>query len=515
MDPSGSDTFFRLLIEEAPIAIIAVDVEGRITYTNRMLLEMLEYTSEELVGHKIELLLPQRLQSVHENHRQNYVADPQRRSMGVGRDLLAVSKSGREIPVEIGLHPFQTPEGLRVAAVVVDITERIHQQEINARHDRLEAVGFLAGGLAHDYNNVLAGILGNADLLEKTVPLKAKDQLRLEAVRKLVAKGSIIANRLITFSKGGAPVFSVENLAEVVRDAAETSLSGTNSSVDYRFSGNPLFSRVDKNQFSQVVTNLMINAVQAMPSGGHIRISGELLDVRDEDHGRPVKPGRYVHLTFQDNGPGIPQEIQSKLFDPFFTTKAQGNGLGLAIVHSVVEQHGGLIRLESELGRGASFHILLPAASAENGLEEEMDLGINPELVCSDTGKILVMDDNEFVRDAVASVLRTCGYEVIECGSGTEALDLLRQAALEDKPFSLLVLDVMIPGQMGGIEVARIVRTQSKSIPIVLMSGYTEERLEHLERRGIDDYLHKPFKMIELLTIVERLLNGQDKGRPR
>jgi CheY-like chemotaxis protein len=180
-----------------------------------------------------------------------------------------------------------------------------------------------------------------------------------------------------------------------------------------------------------------------------------------------------------------------------------------------VEQHGGLIRLESELGRGASFHILLPAASAENGLEEEMDLGINPELVCSDTGKILVMDDNEFVRDAVASVLRTCGYEVIECGSGTEALDLLRQAALEDKPFSLLVLDVMIPGQMGGIEVARIVRTQSKSIPIVLMSGYTEERLEHLERRGIDDYLHKPFKMIELLTIVERLLNGQDKGRPR
>jgi len=497
MNPIVNDGLFRQLIEEAPMAVAVVSDVGRLVYVNQALLTMLDYRAEELMGKPIEVLLPVRLQAGHVGQRTEYVSQPERRPMGKGRDLVALCRTGAEIPVEVGLYPVHLESGLLVAATVVDISERLHQQAVNERHDRLESVGFLAGGLAHDYNNVLAGILGNAEVLARNPSLDAKGRERIESIRRLVDKGAQIARRLITFSKGGRPVLQVHDLGPLVREAAETAVSGTSVVIRWLLPEAPLLARVDQGQWGQVVTNLVINAVQALAGPGTILVSADAV-TQDQ--------GRFLQFEIHDDGPGIPANLLDKVLEPFFTTKPGGSGLGLAIVHSIVEQHGGTLTVRSSLGAGTSFTILLPAAieAPEFGVVDR-----TPEpAVCHEVGRVLVLDDNDDLRDSMASILEHCGFDVVTARDGEEALEKLAQGTRDGLPFEVLLLDVIVPGHLGGLDVVRTLERQNQAVPTVFMSGYSEDDLKGVLAPGRHGFLHKPFGMGEMLSTLSRLLAG-------
>jgi signal transduction histidine kinase/ActR/RegA family two-component response regulator len=448
------------------------------------------------LGKPIEILIPENVAAAHKSYRKEYTSKPESRMMGAGRDLVAISKSGRRVPVEIGLRPIAGDGGLRVAAFIVNIETRVQQAELNSRHDRLDAVGFLAAGLAHDYNNILSAILGNVEMLSLSLG-EHPDQQRIETLRRLVRKGSDLAHRLMTFSRGDLPIYQQFDLLPLVRETTETCLAGTSVSSHFSYLTSEMLCKADKKQIAQIVVNVVINAVQAMPNGGHLHVTAEIADAPPS---LPSLAGSVGHLVFRDDGPGIPEPIRARIFDPFVTTKALGNGLGLTMVHLIATKHGGAVTIDSEQGNGTSVHLFFP-------LSKEKPVAVSepaPALLttCAEEGRILVMDDDPDVLEAMTAAFRSCGYDVVECTGGGEALEAFFQANVSRRPFTAVVLDLTIPGKMGGAKVAQLIRERSPSVPIILISGYTEENVAHLLKSGVDRYLHKPFDLAELIQAV-------------
>lgn len=495
---------FDVLVDRSPLAFIIADENGTIEYANQAVQELLEYSREELVGQPVEILIPERFRSSHSGHRIQYMQAPIQRRMGAGRDLVALSRSGREIPVEIGLSPIALGERPLIAVQLIDITTRRQQQEVNDRHARLQSIGFLAGGMAHDFNNILAAISANVDLVSLDGTLSETNGHRLESIRQLLSRGRSLSHKLITFSKGGNPVFRSSNIGKIVQETAEVSAVGSSVLVSVEVPQDLSLAFVDETQISQVITNLMINAVQAMPGGGKVRITCRNLEILESEQPTFLRAGCYVKVVVSDNGPGIPDEIRAKVFEPFFTTKAGGNGLGLAMCHSIIERHGGLLTLQSEVGKGTSFEIYLPADT--NSVDGRSPWAPTPAGSCAGSGKVLLMDDERALRVPLASYLRGCGFDVEEAESGEEALGLIRAAIDAKSPFGIVVFDMTIPGKMGGVEAARKAKEYDPNVVVIIMSGYSHETGGPLLDSVAQEYLAKPFRAQELASILRRHL---------
>ncbi len=329
----------------------------------------------------------------------------------------------------------------------MDEKQRIEEELFRTRH--LESLGILAGGIAHDFNNLLTAILGNTSLAKMLTDRGNKVHARLEEVEKASIRARDLTQQLLTFSKGGAPIKKVTSIADVICDSTRFALRGSKSRCKFEIDENLWPVEVDEGQISQVISNLAINADQATPEGGVVSITvtnvnlgqGEIIY---------LQPGRYIRISMADSGTGIAEEHLTKIFTPYVTTKQKGSGLGLATSYSIIKKHGGAIMVESQVGAGTTFSIYLPASEKDMPKKEHAS---QPELYGS--GRILIMDDEESVRNTAGEVLSHAGYRVDYANDGAEAIDHFAKARMSDEPFDAVILDLTIPGGMGGEEAVR------------------------------------------------------------
>jgi PAS domain S-box-containing protein len=396
----------------------------------------------------------------------------------------------------------RTPGELLLYGTSQDITEQemLHTQLL--KNQKLESLGVLAGGIAHDFNNLLTGIIANISLAKIFVNPEEKAFKRLEEAEKAADSAKELTQHLLTFSKGGDPVKKIASIEQLVMDSASFVLRGSNVRCEFLPHNDIWQVEVDVGQINQVVNNLIINADQSMPEGGIIRVCLENLTL-DTNEIVPVKAGRYVKLTIEDRGIGIPDEYQSKIFDPYFTTKQKGSGLGLATVHSIIKKHDGHICVESKVGFGTAFHVYLPASM------KELPRTIHKEVKHhSGYGKILLMDDDETIRDVANEILGHLGYRVALCNDGNEALALYRQAMEQEEPFDVVIMDLTVPGGMGGKEAMKNLLEINNEAKGIVSSGYCNDPiLSNYREYGFSGVVTKPYNFGELSEIVHDLIS--------
>ena len=386
-----------------------------------------------------------------------------------------------------------------------DITERkkaendrlIAEQYLQQAR-KLESLGMLAGGIAHDFNNMLTGVYGFMDLARSRVTDEAASDYLSQAAESIDrARG--LTQQLLTFSKGGEPIKKLIPIASLIRETCSFALSGANVKCRYSLPHDLRHCSVDRNQIGQVVQNVMLNAIQAMPMGGVIEVVAENVTLEEREDPLLAK-GSYVLISIRDHGTGIAPDMLPRIFDPFFTTKTKGHGLGLATTYSIVKRHGGAIRVESELGKGSTFHIYLPAVSTSGPESIPAAKGTH-----TGTGRVLVMDDDVAIRKLISLMLESLGYSVLCVENGAATIDRFEEEERNGRPLSAVILDLTIPGGMGGKEAAEALRKLDGEIPIFVSSGYAEDPIMANPRAyGITASLSKPFKKTELMEMLEK-----------
>jgi PAS domain S-box-containing protein len=514
-----SERRFRTVLEASPNAILGVAADGRIVYVNPRVSGTFGYTADELVGRPIEQLLPDRVADRHIGHRARFVERAAARPMGLGIDLAARRKDGTEFPVEISLSPVDTPDGLLVFATVVDITARKSLESQLLQAQKMESIGRLAGGIAHDFNNMLSAIRGYADLVRDDLanPHVTLDRGTLDgwvgAIRGAADRAATLTSQLLAFSRQQVMSPTVVELADVVRalEPMLRRLIGEHIRLVLRLDDDTGNLRMDPGQLDQTILNLVVNARDAMPSGGTVTIETTNTTISEPyaiEH-FDLDPGPYVILSVSDTGIGMDRETKEHIFEPFFTTKerGKGTGLGLATIYGIVRQSGGHIWLYSEPGHGTTFKIYFPRVDLPASVEPASGGGPAE----TGAGTILVVEDEDAVRDLLMVVLRRAGYELVAARDPQEAIELVSRRQGE---IDVLVSDVVMPG-LSGPELARQLRERIPTIGIVLLSGYTAETLDlaGLLSQGAQ-FVPKPFSSQDLLRAVARAAAGSRENRP-
>ena len=422
----------------------------------------------------------------------------------VDSPTMVVSQDGAKRMVEATAAPICTRKGLKLGTVLVlrDVTERQLIEEERQKAERLESIGLAAGGIAHDFNNLLTAVIGNLSLSLLEAQGRVRD--RIEASKNAALRAEDLARQLLTFAKGGAPVKKTASLRKLLLETVGFSLSGTNARPCFTLPEELWPADIDTGQISQVIGNLAINAVQAMANGGTLYVEGENLLVDEENTPPTLHPGRYVRITVRDEGHGIPEEIQKKIFDPYFTTKPKGNGLGLATSYTIVRNHQGLLSVKSPAGEGASFYIYLPASDKE--IEPEV---VRPSTGVKRRGKILVLDDEEVICELVDCTLTPLGYTVVQTFDALTMLRLYEEAYKEGHPFDLVMMDLTIPGGMGGKEAIHELKKIDPAAKAIVSSGYgMDPIMSRCQDYGFAGSISKPFDLTQLEQTIQDALSS-------
>ncbi|NPB09442.1 MAG: PAS domain S-box protein [Thermodesulfobacteria bacterium] len=396
--------------------------------------------------------------------------------------------------------PLRYPSAETQALLLVeDVTDRKKAEEELLRASKFESLAMLAGGIAHDFNNFLTAILGSLTLVRLKSKLPKDIEHLINQAEQACLKARGLTQQLLTFAKGGAPVKKTASLRDILRETVSFCLRGSNVNWYVDIAPDLALVDIDVTQMSQVISNLVINAKQAMPHGGRLLVRAENVDLNGE-FGLP--PGRYVRISVTDEGEGIDPEILPKIFDPYFTTKEDGTGLGLAISYSIIRSHGGHIGVSSRKGVGTTFEIYLPASE---GQREEM-ITVS-ETLPRGTARVLVLEDEELVRQTFREALEFAGYEVEEARNADEAIEKVKMALATSSPFEVAILDLTIPGSLGGLEVLPLLKEADPELKTILASGYANQAPEEYRGHGFDAVLKKPFTIEELLTTMKRVLS--------
>ncbi|MDQ7783437.1 MAG: ATP-binding protein [Desulfomonilaceae bacterium] len=386
--------------------------------------------------------------------------------------------------------------------LVKDVSERKRMEDELLKTHKLDSLGTLAGGIAHDFNNLLTGILGNISLVQEQRDLSTKSHSRLLDAAKAANRAQDLTRQLSTFSKGGAPIKTSASISQLLKDCTGFVLRGTKVRGRFSIPDDLWHVDMDAGQISQVIDNLVINAAQAMPNGGPVLVRASNVVVRREHH-LPLDEGRYVRVSIADQGTGIPKEHIRKIFDPYFTTKQTGSGLGLATSYSIIKRHGGLITVRSKVGVGTTFYFFLPASSHQPASSIR---------TISDEGcirrRILIMDDEELIRTLGKELLTAHGFDVDVARDGLEALQVYQRAMVSGRPVDLVVMDLTIPGGMGGKEtIAEMVRLDPH-VKAIVSSGYSNDPImSDYARYGFKAVLPKPYDGRQMCELIEGLLS--------
>jgi PAS domain S-box-containing protein len=386
----------------------------------------------------------------------------------------------------------------RFAVIFDDVTARKQAEEILQNAQKLESLGILAGGIAHDFNNLLGGIYGFIEMAQERTTDDIIAQY-LDKVMRTIDRGRGLTQQLLTFSKGGAPKQVVGYLFPFVRETVQFALSGSNCSCKFNVPRDLWACNYDANQIGQVIDNIIINAKQATPSGGMIEVEAGNVILGQKQH--PVlHAGNYVRISIKDCGIGMPKEILPRIFDPFFTTKSAGHGLGLATSYSIVKRHGGCIDVTSEPGKGSTFSIFLPVATGSAAVYEN-----TLPSTFRGSGTFLVMDDELVMREIASAMLASFGYTPVCAINGYEAVVLCKEEVKAKRPIAGAILDLTVPGSMGGKETVIELRNQCPGLAVFVTSGYAEDPiLASPEEYGFNASISKPFRKSELLELLRK-----------
>jgi len=414
----------------------------------------------------------------------------------------------REVDAQVlALRP-EHPSGSGAVIVMRDVTDARALERERVRSEHVEALGVFAGGLAHDFNNLLMGISGNLELAERrlrTSPERALEPLR--RAQDACRRASGVARQLLTFARGGEPVRKRVDLGPLLEGWVRFPLAGSSVTAEIHVAPDLKPVDVDVEQIHQVITNLVVNARQAMPEGGRLRVWAENADTAPGAVEPRRIPSGYVRITVADEGCGIPPEHLPRIFDPYFTTKQDGTGLGLATSYSVVRRHGGTIQVESQEGAGATFCVYLPTAPSARPGEGAAE-GLPPEEAVPGL-RILAMDDDPLLREILQENLESCGARPYVVEDGEQAVAAFRTAKEEGRPYQAVVLDLTVRGGMGGLEAARRIRELDPAVPIVAASGYAEAPAIARPREcGFDAAVSKPYSFAELCRVLAPLVRA-------
>lgn len=493
-----SEGRFRLLFEQSNDAIFIQSLEGKIIDVNQRACEMLKMEKAELINTCIfDLCLPEDKELCKKKYYEI------REKGDVISESLLLRKDSECVNVEISSRII-CGEKIIIQSIMRDITIRRKMEQELAKVEKLESLGVLAGGIAHDFNNVLSGIIGNISIAKLDLnPDNVLNEYLSEAIKaSLQAKN--LAQQLLVFSRGGEPIRKICDIEELLRESARFSLIGTNVRVEFVFPPDLWVVEIDEGQIRQVIGNIILNAQQAMPGGGVIKVkvknkfieSGGVL---------PLDSGKYVEIIIKDKGIGIQEKNLTKVFDPYFTTKKKGNGLGLTTCYSIIKKHGGYITVESELGVGTTFHIYIPASKKKVTTKRK----IQPITLKSGQGRVLVMDDEEVIIRVLGKMLIHLGYEADFAKDGAEAINKYRMARDNGNPFDIVIMDLTIPGGMGGKDTIKKILKIDPKIRAIVSSGYSNDPImANFQEYGFRACLAKPYKIGELGEVIQNVIEG-------
>jgi two-component system cell cycle sensor histidine kinase/response regulator CckA len=499
----SSRDFIERILDTVDEAFIVIDRDYRIVMANSAYGSQVRMPAQEIIGKHCYEISHQREMPCYEAGEECAV----RHCFETGEPHSCVhkhtDKDGSVLYVETKAFPLRDAAGSVTSAIEVinNITDRHLLEEQILRTQKLEAVGLLAGGIAHDFNNLLQGVFGSISMAKMFSDEGGKAYAMLEGAEAALYQATHLTKQLLTFSRGGEPVKKVIALASVIDHAVRFALSGSNvnylSSIDERL----WTVEADEGQINQVVHNIVLNACEAMPVGGTLRVAMHNTEI-GEKNTLPLDRGNYVRIDITDSGPGIPDHYLARIFDPYFTTKQKGSGLGLATSYSIVKRHGGLITVSSQLGTGSTFSLYLPASGQRPSARKGQVAGL-----LSGRGKILVMDDEEVVRTIAGHMLAGLGYEVEFAESGEGAIEKYSAAMKADVPFDAVILDLTVRGGMGGRETIRKLSAIDPSVKAIVSSGYSsDDILSQYRDYGFLAVLTKPYQIEELGLVLHGLL---------
>jgi PAS domain S-box-containing protein len=507
-DLAGREAHLRSILDTVPEAMVVIDEAGSITSFSTAAERLFGYEAAEVLGRNVKMLMPSPDREAHDNYISRYLTTGERRIIGLGRVVTGLRKDGTTFPMELAVGEALVPSGRIFTGFIRDLTSR-HRMEAELRQaQKMEAVGQLTGGLAHDFNNLLTVITGNLEMLDSRLDDPRQRELLAEA-QGAANDGAKLTGQLLAFGRRQPLNPKLTDIGVLVSGFADLLRRTLGETVELRtvVSGAANVAEVDPSQLQNALLNLALNARDAMPGGGRltIEIARQRIDVDYAQMYPEVRPGDYLLVSVTDTGQGMTAEVKQRAYEPFFTTKGpgQGTGLGLSMVYGFVKQSGGHVQIYSDLGRGTSVRLFLPARHAP--LEIRQETVQVPALVPGGRETVLVVEDDPRVRRVTVARLRDAGYRVLEASSGSEALTQLRQHPNVD----LLFTDVVMPGGMSGDQLARQVRAERPAIKVLLTSGYAEPLVAGRDQAESGSWLRKPYTAADLAAVIRQLLDGK------
>jgi PAS domain S-box-containing protein len=490
--------------------VISTDIQGKITLINRVAESLTGWSQSDACGRDLSAVFHIRNEKTGAPCA-DLVAEVVRTGtvVGLANHTVLISKDGIQRAIADSAAPIHNLDGEVVGVVIVfrDVTEKQKIEKELVRMEKLESLGVLAGGIAHDFNNILTALLGNIALAK----LKSKPgeivHKRLTEAEKAAARARDLTLQLLTFSKGGAPVKSTASIADIVIESCSFALRGSNVSYQANIDPDLWNVEVDKGQISQVINNIIINADQAMPDGGRITVNVINAGISEDNAPGPRK-GDYVRISIGDEGAGIPKEDFQRIFDPYFTTKPRGSGLGLATSYSIVTKHDGFIYVDSEPGAGATFSIYLPATPYKNVSELAED-----QVIWKGAGRVLLMDDEESILEFGSEMLSVLGYQPVTASDGKVAVELYEESLRRDNRFDAVIMDLTVPGAMGGGEAIRHLLRIDPNVKAIVTSGYSNDPImSEYWKHGFSGVVLKPYNINELGKALQQVVKSAGKA---
>ncbi|MFA5857743.1 MAG: ATP-binding protein [Elusimicrobiota bacterium] len=426
----------------------------------------------------------------------------------IGNSILT-DKNGAQKTISASISPIRNKESVVIGTVIVfiDITEKLKTEKEMLKAQKLESIGLLAGGIAHDFNNFLTTILGNISIAKTNTELDSETTEILTDAENAAFNAKNLTHQLLTFSKGGNPVKEIVAINELVSNAINFCVRGTNVRHNISLHAGTFLAEADKGQITQVINNLVINAVQAMPDGGTINVTLENIFFANEtrlSEGILISPGNYVEVSIQDSGIGIAPEHLNKIFDAYFTTKQKGSGLGLAVTYSIIKKHNGYLTVESTPGKGTTFHIYLPAVKGDNIITKTVDTPL-----IKGKGRILLLDDDEMIIRVAERMLNKLGYDVDSAKTGEEIIKIFIDTKTAGGTFAAVILDLTILGGMGGLETAKKLIEIDKDTKMIVSSGYSSgDVVSDYKNHGFIAVLSKPYLLEELSKTLAAVISS-------
>jgi len=488
------------LFDQAPVGYCILSEEGLILEANLAAAAMLGVTRDGLVKQSFISHILKADQDT------SYLYSKQIFSTGKPQvcELRMVKKDGALFWVRLEATAVQNEGGAPVFRIMMsDITAGKQADEELLKSQKIESLGLLAGGIAHDFNNILMVVMGNISFAKMLLNPKDAAYERLTIAETASLRAKELTQQFLTFSKGGAPVKKLFSAANMLKVYCRLALSGTQSTCEYNIADDLWDINGDDDQLGQVMTNLLINADQSMQAGGVIRVNCRNM-VSNEDDDLPLPSGKYLEISITDQGRGIPEEYLDKIFDPYFTTKETGQGLGLTAVYSIMNKHGGHVAVASSVHSGTNVTLFLPASTS---------LAKTPKMesskIITGKGKILIMDDDEVLLQVVDAMLVHLGYEVERAGDGTVAITKYIEAQQSARPFDAVIMDLTVPGGMGGKETMQRLLAIDPQAKAIVSSGYCHDPvMADYRNYGFSGVIAKPYLLEALSKLMQQVLQS-------